>query len=169
MQTVGECQALAKPREEAGVAAPMAFYFASSLCSWITLHFHSSLYSLNCGQEVVWVEAAGGALGTSAFLQSCSPEPLAIDARGCQAWGGRAAVDARGARPGEAEPAPVPFMLLTVINSLGWGLRGGPYGCLLISFKWNTVQPWRGKKWKTLTNGSSAREKQHLSRLRKYS
>lgn len=27
--------------------------------------------------------------------------------------------------------------LLTVINGLGWGFEGVPYGCLLISFKWN--------------------------------
>lgn len=104
MQTVGECRALAKPSEEAGVAALMAFYSAGSLCSWITLHFHSSLYSLNCGQEVVRVEAAGGDLGTSAFLQPCSPEPLAVDARGCQAWGGRASARAVHAADGDKQP-----------------------------------------------------------------
>lgn len=84
MQTVGECLVLEKPSEEAGVAAPMAFYSAGSLCACITLYFDSSLHSLHCAEEVVLVEAAGGALGTSvlspalfsrAFRCRCSRVP----------------------------------------------------------------------------------------------
>lgn len=54
-----------------------------------------------------------------------------------------------GARPGDAEPAPVPSTLLTVINSLGWGLEEGHMVVFLLVSNVIGVQPWRGKKLKT--------------------
>lgn len=64
----------------------------------------------------------------------------------------------RGARPIGSRPRaePVLLKLLTVINGLGWGFEGVPYGCLLISFKWNqSAALERGKKC-GFKNGFSA-------------
>lgn len=135
MKTVGECLVLVKPSEEAGVAAPVAFYSAGSLCAWITLHFDSSLHSLNCSQEVVGVEAAGGALGTSVFSPAlfsrasfcrCLSVPVlgrqsCFRSRGCQARGCRASSSAIHTADSDKQP--------------GLGFGGGPYGCLLINLK----------------------------------
>lgn len=46
----------------------------------------------------------------------------------------------RGLRKSRPRAERASRKLLTIINGRGWGVKGVPYGCLLITFKWNQTQ-----------------------------